>query len=63
MAFTISYFGKYINLLAAISYVHAFMWGALFYTHTMAVLLDFAGATAVVLDGDIIYKKIKKKHT
>lgn len=49
--------------LAAISYVHAFMWGALFYTHTMAVLLDFAGATAVVLDGDIIYKKIKKKHT
>lgn len=52
--------GSIIIFLAAISFVHTFMWGALFYTHTMGTLLDFACATSVAIDGNIIYKKIKK---
>lgn len=49
-------------LLVAISYVHAFLWGALFYTHTIGALIEFAGATAIAIDGNIIWKKIKNRR-
>lgn len=54
--------GCIVVLLAAISYVHAFLWGALFYTHTIGALIDFAGVTAIAIDGNIIWKKIKNKR-
>lgn len=42
--------GCVLVFLTAISYVHAFMWGSLFYTHTAGALLDFAGCTAISFD-------------
>ena len=54
--------GCILIFILALSFVHAFMWGALFYTHTIGVLLDFAGAAFVALDGEIICKKIGRKQ-
>lgn len=59
--FQTSILGCIIVLLAAISFVDAFMWGALFYTHTIGALLDFAGVTAIALDVNIVWKNISKK--
>lgn len=53
--------GSILIFTVAISFIHAFMWGALFYTHTMGVLMDFAGITAIVIDGSIILSKIKDR--
>lgn len=44
-------------LLTAISYVDAFMWGSLFYTHTAGALLDFAGCTAITFDLNRFFRK------
>lgn len=53
--------GSALILLLAISFVNAFMWGALFYTHTIGVLLDFGGATVLAIDGTRLWERIKNR--
>lgn len=58
--FQTSILGCTLVLLVAISFVDAFMWGALFYTHTIGTLLDFAGVTGIAIDGSYIYNRVIK---
>ncbi len=51
--------GSVLVLLIAISFVNEFMWGALFYMHTVGSLLDFCAATAIAIDGSILWERIK----
>lgn len=60
-----TFLGCALIMLIAISYVHAFMWGALFYTHTIGVLVDTLVATSIALDYKMIFDVfavLYKKH-